>query len=35
MLRTLSVRNFAIIERLDLEFEPGFNVLTGKRGWHI
>src|SRR5690349_9358024 len=32
MLRTLSVRNFAIIERLDLEFGPGFNVLTGETG---
>src|SRR5437879_1787834 len=32
MLRTLSVRNFAIIERLDLEFGVGFNVLTGETG---
>jgi DNA repair protein RecN (Recombination protein N) len=32
MLRTLSVRSFAIIERLDLEFGPGFNVLTGETG---
>lgn len=32
MLRTLSVRNFAIIDRLDLEFGPGFNVLTGETG---
>ena len=32
MLRTLSVRNFAIIERLDLEFGSGFNVLTGETG---
>lgn len=32
MLRTLSVRNFAIIDRLDLEFEAGFNVLTGETG---
>ena len=32
MLRTLSVRNFAIIDRLDLEFAPGFNVLTGETG---
>ena len=32
MLRTLSVRNFAIIEQLDLEFGPGFNVLTGETG---
>jgi DNA repair protein RecN (Recombination protein N) len=32
MLRTLSVRNFAIIDRLDLEFGAGFNVLTGETG---
>src|SRR5579871_4502225 len=32
MLRTLSVRNFAIIDRLDLEFDAGFNVLTGETG---
>lgn len=32
MLRHLSVRNFAIIDRLDLEFAPGFNVLTGETG---
>ena len=32
MLSTLSVRNFAIIDRLDLEFGPGFNVLTGETG---
>lgn len=32
MLRTLSIRNFAIIDRLDLEFAEGFNVLTGETG---
>ncbi len=32
MLLTLSIKNFAIIERLDLEFAPGFNVLTGETG---
>jgi DNA repair protein RecN (Recombination protein N) len=32
MLRAISVRNFAIIDRLDLEFGPGFNVLTGETG---
>lgn len=32
MLRTLSVRNFAIIDQLELEFAPGFNVLTGETG---
>ncbi len=32
MLRELSVENFAIIERLRLELEPGLNVLTGETG---
>ncbi len=32
MLRTLSIRNFAIIDRLELEFGAGFNVLTGETG---
>lgn len=32
MLRSLSVRNFAIIDRLDLEFGAGLNVLTGETG---
>src|SRR5947207_13842400 len=32
MLRRLSIRNFAIIDRLDLEFGPGLNVLTGETG---
>src|SRR5579884_1626530 len=32
MLQSLSIRNFAIIERLNLEFGPGFNVLTGETG---
>jgi DNA repair protein RecN (Recombination protein N) len=32
MLRTLSIRDFVIVERLDLEFEPGFTVLTGETG---
>ena len=32
MLRSLSVRNYAIIERLDLEFSDGLNVLTGETG---
>jgi DNA repair protein RecN (Recombination protein N) len=32
MLRTLSGRNFAIIDRLDIEFGEGFNVLTGETG---
>src|SRR5205807_8532013 len=32
MLRSLSIRNFAIIDRLDVEFGPGLNVLTGETG---
>ncbi len=32
MLYRLSIRNFAIIDRLDLEFGSGFNVLTGETG---
>ena len=32
MLLTLSITNFAIIDRLEIEFGPGFNVLTGETG---
>jgi DNA repair protein RecN (Recombination protein N) len=32
MLSQLSIRNFALIDRLDLEFEEGFHVLTGETG---
>ncbi|MDW8395022.1 MAG: DNA repair protein RecN [Anaerolineae bacterium] len=32
MLSELHIRDFAIIEALDLEFAPGFNVLTGETG---
>jgi DNA repair protein RecN (Recombination protein N) len=32
MLAQLSIRNFALIDRLDLEFGDGFNVLTGETG---
>lgn len=32
MLLELHVRNFAIAEQVDLEFESGFNVLTGETG---
>ena len=28
MLRLLSIRNFAVLEALEVEFEPGFTVLT-------
>src|SRR5690349_266288 len=32
MLRALHVRNLAIIDSLDLEFEAGFSVLSGETG---
>lgn len=32
MLRSLSIRNFVIVESLELEFESGFSVLTGETG---
>ena len=32
MLRHLHIENYTIIERLDLEFRPGFNLLTGETG---
>jgi DNA repair protein RecN (Recombination protein N) len=32
MLRTLSIRDFVIVDRLDLEFQDGFTVLTGETG---
>jgi DNA repair protein RecN (Recombination protein N) len=32
MLRFLSIRHLAVIDRLELEFEPGLNVLTGETG---
>lgn len=32
MLLSLQVRDFAIIDRIDIEFEPGMTVLTGETG---
>jgi DNA repair protein RecN (Recombination protein N) len=32
MLTSLSIRDFVLIERLDLEFGPGLSVLTGETG---
>jgi DNA repair protein RecN (Recombination protein N) len=32
VLRFLSIRNLAVIDRLELEFEPGLGVLTGETG---
>jgi DNA repair protein RecN (Recombination protein N) len=32
MLRFLSIKRLAVIDSVDVEFEPGFNVLTGETG---
>ena len=32
MLRSLSIRNFVVVEALDVDFDPGFTVLTGETG---
>ncbi|NCO18973.1 MAG: AAA family ATPase, partial [Gammaproteobacteria bacterium] len=32
MLRALAIRDFTIIERLELEFEAGFGAITGETG---
>src|SRR5690349_9823338 len=32
MLQHLSIRDFAIVDRLELEFRPGFTALTGETG---
>lgn len=32
MLRSLTIRDFVIVEKLELEFVPGFTVLTGETG---
>src|SRR3954467_14934754 len=32
MLRFLRIRNLAVIDSVEVEFEPGFNVLTGETG---
>jgi len=32
LLRTLSIKNYALIERLEVEFGPGLNVITGETG---
>jgi DNA repair protein RecN (Recombination protein N) len=32
VLLALSIRDFAVVDRLDLEFEPGFTTLTGETG---
>lgn len=32
MLQSLSIRDFVIVDQLDLDFHPGFTVLTGETG---
>lgn len=32
MIRFLGIRDLAIVDALDIEFDPGFNVLTGETG---
>ena len=32
MLRGLDIRDLLLIDRLELEFQPGLNVLTGETG---
>ncbi|HEV7557785.1 MAG TPA: AAA family ATPase, partial [Kofleriaceae bacterium] len=32
MLRLLSIRNFVVVESLELELDRGFSVLTGETG---
>ena len=32
MLRQLAIRDVVLVERLELEFEPGLGVLTGETG---
>jgi len=32
MLRTLTIRDFVIVDTIELEFSPGFSVFTGETG---
>ena len=32
MLRSLHVENFALIDKIDVQFEPGLNIITGETG---
>lgn len=32
MLKSISIRNYAIIEQVEAEFEPGLNIITGETG---
>ena len=32
MLRTLTIQNYALIDKLDISFEKGFTTITGETG---
>ena len=32
MLKQLYIKNFALIDSLDMDFYPGFSVMTGETG---
>ena len=32
MLQTLSISNYALIDRVEIDFTAGFNVITGFKG---
>ena len=32
MIETLHISNYALIDRIDIAFKPGFNVITGETG---
>ncbi|MGB3541903.1 AAA family ATPase, partial [Rubrivirga sp.] len=32
MLRSLTIRDYALIERLEVEFDSGLNIITGETG---
>ena len=32
MLKRLKIRNYALIRELDVEFHPGFTIITGETG---
>jgi DNA repair protein RecN (Recombination protein N) len=32
MLKSLSIENYALIDSLNIEFAPGFSVITGETG---
>ena len=32
MIETLHISNYALIDRVDITFHPGFNIITGETG---